>query len=80
MTTSSVVQLSRDQYRRLVEDWSSWQKVCALYGEEVRDTPLEITQNDYDSRYLRRVVVTFLEPSADVVEANPNAQYLGFDW
>ncbi len=62
------------------EDQSAWNNAVVLYGEEVRDTPLVMTDRDYNLKYLREIVITACEPAEDIVKANPEQKHFGFRW
>lgn len=61
-------------------DDPSWRQVERLYTEIVRDCPLVMTRNDYPFHYLKRLEITACEPSANIVEANPDHDYIGWNW
>lgn len=62
------------------EDQFVWNKMLMFYSEQVCHTPLTMTRKDYKFRYLRKLVITSLEPSKAIVEANPKEKHFGFTW
>jgi hypothetical protein len=63
-----------------VADDFVWRKTAILYGELAKDTPLIMSRNDYQFKYLRKAVITSCEPSEAIVAANPGQKYSGFRW
>jgi len=63
-----------------VADHLVWNKVVMLYGELVKDTPLVMSREGYQLKYLERLVITACEPSEDIVKANPGQKFSGFRW
>jgi hypothetical protein len=62
------------------EDVSVWQRVAGIYGDEVKDTPLEVIRPGHGFVYLKKLVVTECEPSEELVAANPTERFFGFLW
>jgi hypothetical protein len=62
------------------EDQFVWNKMLMLYGEQLCHTPLTMTRKDYKFRYLQKLVIASLEPSKEIVEANPHEKHFGFTW
>ena len=60
------------------DDDFAWNKLVRCYGEEVRDTPLEILTPRL--KRLRKLVITSCEPSEVVTGSNPNYKYFGLQW
>ena len=57
-----------------------WHDVAKLYSEIIRDCPLTMTREDTGLTYLRQVEITECEPVAAIVEANPGADHIGWNW
>ncbi len=76
-----LVFLSRNRLPTVwAEDQFAWDKMIMLYGEEVRDTPLVVTNQVYNFKYLREIVISACEPSEAIVKANPKDKHFGFRW
>lgn len=63
---------------RWVEDDFTWTNVVQFYGQQVHNTPLVIDNDKHGLTYIRRVEIVSLEPSPEIVAANPGDKHFGF--
>lgn len=55
---------------------TNWRECVRLYGEVVRDCPLAVSRPDQSARYIQKVVLATVEPTAD----EHDLKSLGLNW